>query len=1354
MAAVAVAALGALGAVPVAAAQTPSLAPPPTVAGASPVPAAVAPVAAVPANAVPVAAAPVPAAPVDALPVDALPVAALPVAAPDAAEPPADRDLPSDAPEQRGRLRALAAGTQLTFDEAAREARLRVDEGGSLDQYLYGPGPITFDIDLEGIDPQAAGGQPIELRMWVFDVDQAGGGECGPEVDTVSVNGTRVGTLTGADSHWILNTFSVPPGVLGSGSNAFRVDIDTAGTGCWAVQVDWAEVTVPFAIAHLATDATDDVDVLRGLSEDEIPDTVFERAFQPDGTLGAPTKVDVIADAMNDQPWFGGPTAGTFTYEYTIDAWPSRPDWEPTVLPSWEFSGGGGSGSGPPAGISGWEGEVEITLPQRTGVYDLTVKLEVRKGETSLTKQERTHTVYVLLGEPVSSWRPGLPSTGTPKTGWLDFAFDRGAAGRATPEDVALALNSGVYGNPKRWTYSGSIALDSAQALIEGTGTLGQCTTFRDVWITLARSVGVDASYEDTSPKYDFLTHTRPALDGNASANSAPSGGGAADRWWFGSHSWGTYGGKRYDPTFGVTGDAGMAAFERDGMACRLGGRIGPSVYRCTPLGGGPVDFELTHLGTRNAAGWPQSTYRTIPPAPAPVPLAPAPAPAPQGQDPAPQEDDAAVQALAAATDRGEDTDGNGQFEHLRLDLPVVVPAAGEHLVDLALSAPDGTYLTRGTLDPAGDVNVVVHATLPAGESVVPVFFPGEVLRASGVDGPYTVNGTVAAADGTLVASVSLTTQAYDATAFQGPLAEVGTITDEVEAGGLRVHVPVTATGSGLASVGVQLFAGGTQVGGARQDLTLVAGAVQDVVLDLDGAPVWALGVDGPYTVFLTVEDLTSARTLTHTTAAYDADDFAPPPVHVGAEVTDAGVDADADGRFDTLDVTASVAALTAGDVTVHGALVAPDGTSIATVTTTVSATTSPQDVTLRFAGPDVALAGRDGPYDVALAVSDSAGVPQMTRVHGTAPYTAAQFDPPAASLTGTYADSAVDTNADGHPDVLRVEVGVTLDAPADVTLRGTLADATGAGLVSATTSAALPAGGGTLVLDLDGGVLAARGVDGPYTLTGIELGRTGEAPEVLALGVHTTAAYAAAAFRSGGGLVIETVADRGVDSDGDGLFEQLAVDVTVDVQEEDLYSVNGRLIDAAGEEIQWKGSAVLLEPGQGVLTLLYDGRLISGRGVDGPYRVESLTVYADPASAVTLREPYPTAAYTWQQFELGAAVVGHVLSDGVPVEGVAVAVPGLAYDVTDAAGTYRLALPGGGSYEVVLGADAALAPWRILVDGAQQATGTRVGVTVADGSTTTVDFERGDDASVTEYLTRVYYRGVLGRDPDPSGLQ
>lgn len=1257
-----------------------------------------------------------------AVPAAAAPASALsappPViaAAPAIATPPsADRDTPDDAPPGDGRVAALAAGTKLTYDEGAKRARLRVDEGGSLDQYLFGPGPITFDIDLEGIDPEAAPGQPIELRMFVFDVDQAGSEDCGPEVDQVSVNGTPVGTLTGANDQWIVNTFSIPPDVLDSGSNAFSVAIDTAGTGCWAVEVDWAEVAVPFAVAHLATDATDDVDVLRDLSNVEIPDTVYERAFDASGTLLAPTKNDAVADAMADDPWFGDPS-GTFTYEYTIGAWPSTPDWEPTVRTRWEFSGGGGAGSGPATGVTGWEDEVEIAVPQRTGRYDLTVWLEIRKDDTFLTVQERTHTVYVLLGEPVSSWRAGLPSTSTPKTAWLDFAFDLGAGGRTTPEDVALALNTGVYGNPKGWTYSASRSLSSAQDLIEGTGTLGQCFTFRDVWVTLARSLGVDASYED-SPRYTFLTGTRPALDGNASANAAPSGG-SPDRWVFGSHSWGTYGGKRYDPTFGMTGASGTAAFERDSVACLFAGPVALNVYRCRPTVAGAPDFEVTVTSTTNATGWPMNTYRTVPPAP----FAPSPRLAAPGLGASP---DRAVQAaLATATDRGEDTDGNGQPDLLRVDVVVDAPAAGEHLVDLALAAPDGTYLARGSLDPQSEDTVLVHTTLPAGESVVPVYFPGDALRASGLDGPYTVAGAVTTPDGTVVAEVDHTTQPYDATDFQGPLADVGAISDELGPDGLRVHVPVTATGSGIATIGAQLFAGDTWLASARQDLTLVAGASQDVVLDFAGAAIWAGGADGPYTVHLTVEDLSSARTLTHTTAGYDADDFAPPPVLIGPDVADAGVDSDGDGRFDTLDVTASVAALTAGDVTLRGTLVAADGATITSLTSTVAATTSPQDVVLRFPGPDVARVGADGPYGVVLTVTDAAGTQQMTRVHRTAAYTAAQFDPPAATLTGSYTDSAVDTNDDGHPDVLRVEVGVTLDAAADVTLRGALVDASGAGVVNAETSAALDAGTGTLVLDFDGGAIQARGLDGPWTLTGLELGRTAEPAEILALAAHTTAPYDAAAFRPGGGLVIETVADRGVDDDGDGLFESLAVDVTVDVEEAGSYLANGRLTEPGGEEIQWRGTSEFLTAGENVLTLVYDGRLISGRAVDGPYRVQSLTVYADPTSPVTLRDPYVTGPYTWQQFELGAALTGHVTANGAPLAGAAVAVPGLAYDVTDATGAYRLALPGGGTYDVVIAADEALAPWRIFIDGVRRGTGTSIQVTVVDGSTATIDFD------------------------------
>ncbi len=1226
------------------------------------------------------------------------------------------RDLPGDAPPPAARpFAAAAGGTTLTFDEAARQARLRVDDGGSLDQYLYGPGPITFEIDLQGFAPDPAAGQPVELSMFVYDVDQAGSEDCGPEVDRVSVNGRPLGTLTGANGQWIVNTFQVPAGALVRGVNAFRVDIDTGGTGCWAVQVDWAEVTLPFNVAHLSTDATDDVDVRRGVSTDEIPDRVFERAFDASGSLTAPTADDPVADAMNDSHWFSGPTAGRFTYRYGLDAWPARPDWTPTVRARWSFSGGGGSGAGPAEGVEGWEGEVDVDVPKRTGKYDLTVWLEISKDGTRLVEQQRTTTVYVLLGQPVGGGFLG-PDTATPKTQWLDRAFELGAAGWSAPKIILQTMMIRIYGNPLGWSYVGSGPYSTPEELIEATGTRGECFTFRDVWWLLALSLGIDASVNGYA-EGNFLTGTRPALDGNASANATPAGGGAPDRWVFGSHGWGTFGGERYDPTFGITNVDTPETFEADSVLCKVVGANSAGML-CGALDGGSDVYLVTPTGTRNATGWPMNTYRLLPPPP----------PAPQRAGPA--------QAPAAlpATDQGEDTDGNGQLDWLRVDVPVTAPADGEHTVLLHLAAPDGTYLATGTLDPAARSTTAVVTTLTAGTHTLAVRFPARAVRAGGVDGPYTVTGDVRAPDGSVVGSVAHSTRAYDHTSFQGPLATVGTVTDELSGARLRLHVPITPTGSGPVTVTAQLFAGGTQVGAGSRDVTLSGGTAQDVTLDLATGPIWASGLDGPYTAYLSVRDASSTVAVTHTTAAYDADALAPPPVRLEPDVSDDGVDEDGDGLFDALALTAEVAATTAGPVTVHAALQTDDGTAVTAATRTVDAGPAPAPVTLRLDGRDIAGAGADGPYDVALTVSDASGTVQMTRVHRTRTYEAAQFDAPVALLTGSYTDAAVDTNGDASPDVLRVEAEVVLPAAADVTLSGTLVDASGQAVAEATVSATVPAGTAPLVLDFDGADIAAHARPGPYRLTGVELGRSGEPPEVTALDVHTTAAYAADLFRPGGSFFIDSVTDRGQDDDGDGLLDALAVNVTVQVDEAGLYSANARLTDAAGEEIQWAGAQQFLDAGRNVLTLRYDGRLVSGRQADGPYRVESLSVYLDPAQPVTLRAPHLTAPYTWRQFELGGAITGHVTSEGEPVAGAAVAVPGQAFDVTDETGAYRLALTGGGTYEVVISADPTLAPWRILVGGVEQATGTSVLADVADGSTTTVDFVRGAASEPAAY--------------------
>ena len=132
----------------------------------------------------------------------------------------------------------------------------RVDSGYDLDLYLFrADSPLNFSIDVpDSFGPVDADGHPVAgnalygkqalltLRTW--DVDQVEG-----EVDRVLVNGTTLpGNLSGADGQWSTNTFRFPTYLLRlptaanpTGRNDFAIDIDVTQAG-WAVLVDWAEL--------------------------------------------------------------------------------------------------------------------------------------------------------------------------------------------------------------------------------------------------------------------------------------------------------------------------------------------------------------------------------------------------------------------------------------------------------------------------------------------------------------------------------------------------------------------------------------------------------------------------------------------------------------------------------------------------------------------------------------------------------------------------------------------------------------------------------------------------------------------------------------------------------------------------------------------------------------------------------------------------------------------------------------------------------------------------------------------------------------------------------------------------------
>lgn len=95
----------------------------------------------------------------------------------------------------------------------------------------------------------------FQLHMPAWDVDQNGGGSgYQPEVDKVFFNGEPLGTLSGDNQIWQMNSFSVPfealkfPEKLGDvGLNRIEIWVDTANTGrdYWCTAIDWVALLIP-----------------------------------------------------------------------------------------------------------------------------------------------------------------------------------------------------------------------------------------------------------------------------------------------------------------------------------------------------------------------------------------------------------------------------------------------------------------------------------------------------------------------------------------------------------------------------------------------------------------------------------------------------------------------------------------------------------------------------------------------------------------------------------------------------------------------------------------------------------------------------------------------------------------------------------------------------------------------------------------------------------------------------------------------------------------------------------------------------------------------------------------------------
>ena len=133
---------------------------------------------------------------------------------------------------------------------------------------------------------------------------------------------------------------------------------------------------------------------------------------------------------------------------------------------------------------------------------------------------------------------------------------------------------------------------------------------------------------------------------------------------------------------------------------------------------------------------------------------------------------------------------------------------------------------------------------------------------------------------------------------------------------------------------------------------------------------------------------------------------------------------------------------------------------------------------------------------------------------------------------------------------------------------------------------------------------------------------------------------------------------DQGVDSNQNGLFDELVISVPVNITKEATYLLIGELTAPNGIVLGTASTRTQLFPGISVVQLSFDGKDIFQKGLDGPYtlsviRLAEETADGDALPLAELKDAYSTSAYSYRNFERAAIFIPGTGSDtGIDTNG------------------------------------------------------------------------------------------------------
>ena len=484
---------------------------------------------------------------------------------------------------------------------------------------------------------------------------------------------------------------------------------------------------------------------------------------------------------------------------------------------------------------------------------------------------------------------------------------------------------------------------------------------------------------------------------------------------------------------------------------------------------------------------------------------------------------------------------------------------------------------------------------------------------ANAAPGDFSVTVSLFDADGGLLAQESHTVPGYAGGDFELPAAFASVPTESAEdtnGDGLFEYLTIEMTVSSLNNQSYYIQAVLTD-GSANTVQTSTyshiypSGLRERSWYDSQGSTCAFWVDDGPYQVAIHLLDGYSnvIATYDHVTGNYDRDLFQVAAT-LQAPQEETAIDANGNGIMDELVIRTDIDVTTSDVYIVNVALKDPQGVEITGdyLVQYLQSGTSTQEIHLP--GSAIANHGVDGPYAVEILLRDDRTGNTLDMVaFNTISYLATDFEQ-LVHFQPPYTTETIDSDSDGLYELLIVDVGVYSDLSGDSVFWGILKDGSGDWVATSdTASPYLFIGDNTASLKFNGKEIAASGLEGPYSLYMIISSGGIYDEETITIDGLGSSDFEAPAS-------IITIVDSVLDEDGNGLYDQLIVDISIDVSYPTDYSVYADLKDSSGQSIESQAIYLTeLTIGINAIQLSFSSNSIVSNGADGPFEV-SISLY------------------------------------------------------------------------------------------------------------------------------------------------